>query len=124
MYKSVNIGEKVVNLLANAATPVRYKMVFRQDLMVELNQINKATRDDAEVTDIISRLAYVMARQADSKDENFDMGKANADDYIDWLEEFGPTDFLRASEAIIELYFGDMRGNSKPKKGKGRQTEN
>ena len=40
MLRTVQIGEKEVNLLANAATPIRYKMVFGDDIMVSLYLIS------------------------------------------------------------------------------------
>ena len=65
MLKTIQIGEKEVNLLANAATPFRYKMVFGEDIMVALNQINNSRRDEGEVMDIAPQLAFIMSKQAE-----------------------------------------------------------
>ena len=65
MLRTVQVGEKDLNLLANAATPIRYKMVFGEDLMVAFNQINSEKRDTGEILDITSQLAYIMNCQAE-----------------------------------------------------------
>ena len=54
MLRIVNIGGKEIDLLANAATPIRYKMVFGEDIMVAFNQINGKKRDEGEILDISS----------------------------------------------------------------------
>ena len=119
MLKTVQIGEKEVNLLANAATPIRYKMVFGEDVMVAFNQINEKMRDTGEILDITSQLAYIMNRQAEcSKDE---LKALTKDTYIDWLEDFDSMAFVNASEVIINTYLGTTGTTSKSKNVASRQ---
>lgn len=125
MLKIIEVGKQPLALLSNGATPIRYKLTFKNDLMVELNEMNAGKRDDAEVVDMVSRLAYVMAKQAEAQ-TNGDrtiMSKLGFDDYIEWLEQFETMDFAHASREIMNLYIGQTEGDSKPKKGEGRQSE-
>lgn len=124
MLKSINVGKQPLELLSNGATPIRYKLTFKNDLMVELNQMNNGKKDEAEVVDIVSRLAYIMAQQAQSQttgDKSI-ITKMSFDNYIEWLENFEAMDFIFASTEVINLYLGQSEGDSKPKKGEGRQS--
>ena len=56
MRGTITFGDKPTELVANGATPVLYKRVFRRDF---LNSANKA--DDM---DIYVELAFIMAKQA------------------------------------------------------------
>lgn len=124
MLKSINVGKQPLELLSNGATPIRYKLTFKNDLMVELNQMNNGKKDEAEVVDIVSRLAYIMAQQAQAQttgDKSI-ITKMSFDNYIEWLENFEAMDFIFASTEVINLYLGQSEGDSKPKKGEGRQS--
>lgn len=121
MLKTVQIGEKELNLLANAATPIRYKMVFGEDIMVAFNQINSEKRDTGEVLNITSQLAFIMNCQAEYEKKALSM--VSKESYLEWLEDFGSMDFVNASEAIINTYLGTTGTSSKTKKGEGRPKE-
>lgn len=113
MKKNIKVGEKELNLLANAATPIRYKMVFGDDIMVVFNQINNNKRDSGEILDITSQLAYIMNCQAEC-DKN-ELKNLSRETYIEWLEEFEAMDFVNSSEAIINAYLGTTDTTSKSK---------
>jgi hypothetical protein len=118
MNKVITVGEKEVNLLANAATPIRYKMVFGEDVMVAFNQITNAKRDSGEILDIVSQLAYIMNAQATmDRDE---LKKLNRETFIEWLEDFGAMDFVNASEEIINTYLEQSGTDSKSKNAASR----
>ena len=121
MLRTVQIGEKEVNLLANAATPIRYKMVFGEDIMVAFNQINSEKRDTGEVLNITSQLAYIMNCQAEY--DKRALSTVSKESYLDWLEGFGPMDFVNASEAIINTYLNTTGTTSTSKKEDGRPKE-
>ena len=118
MLKQITVGEKELNLLANAATPIRYKMVFGSDLMVEFNQLNTGKKDGGEMLEITTQLAFIMNRQADC--DKRELAALSKDSYIEWLEDFGPMDFVNASEEIINTYLGTTGTSSKPKKAAGQ----
>lgn len=121
MLRTVQVGEKELNLLANAATPIRYKMVFGEDIMVAFNQINSEKRDTGEVLNITSQLAYIMNCQAEYDKKALSM--VSKESYLEWLEDFGSMDFVNASEAIINTYLDTTGTSSKTKKGEGRPKE-
>ena len=120
MLKTVQIGEKEVNLLANAATPFRYKMVFGEDIMVALNQINNSKRDEGEVIDIASQLAFIMNKQVELDREA--LKALTKDEYIEWLEEFESMDFVNATNEIFDLYLGTTKTTSKSKNAANRRN--
>ena len=120
MLKTIQIGEKEVNLLANAATPFRYKMVFGEDIMVALNQINNSRRDEGEVMDIAPQLAFIMSKQAELDREA--LKALTKDEYIEWLEEFESMDFVNATNEIFDLYLGTTKTTSKSKNAANRRT--
>lgn len=110
MYRSVKIGDKDINLLANGATPIRYRMVFGRDILSELQ---KADQDGGLLASSISELAYIMAMSAD---ESVDMNKLNVEKYVEWLEQFEAFDITMASEDIIDVYMGNTKTTSEIKK--------
>ena len=119
MLQTVKVGEKELNLLANAATPIRYKMVFGEDIMVAFNQINGKKRDEGEILDISSQLAFIMNKQATCDREA--LKGLTKEVYIEWLEDFGPMDFVNASTEIFNTYLGTTGTTSKPKNVASRQ---
>lgn len=109
MYKEIKIGEKVVPMLSNGATPIRYRQLFHKDLL------NSFTSDGNKVTLVaedVPELAYILAMSAEKKD----MSTLNMESYIEWLEQFEAMDILMSSEQIYAVYFGNMMTTSEPKK--------
>lgn len=111
MIKSVTIGDKEVILVANGATPYRYKQVFGSDIMKELTYITE-TEDTGKVIDTVSKLAYIMKSQA----EKADMNTLDEESFITWLENFEPMDFVSYSKDIISVYMNNMKSDSVAKK--------
>lgn len=107
MYKTVKIDGKEMELAANAATPFRYKQVFKSDLFAVLGNEKRAEEEGAEV---VTKLAYIMHHQA-KKD---DMGKLNEDDFITWLEGFSAMAFIDVAEEIINVYMDSTTGTATP----------
>lgn len=95
MRKDVEIGGKTVTLEANAATPYRYRMIFHKDL---LTLLSTARADDATTIDIMSELAFVMAKQA----EKADMSKLTEGMFLEWLEGFEPEAFI-SEEVVVQV---------------------
>ncbi len=110
MYRTVKIGEKDINLLANGATPIRYRMVFGRDILSELQ---KADQDGGLLASSIAELAFIMAMSAD---DSVDMNKLNVEKYVEWLEQFEAFDITMASEDIIDVYMGNTKTTSEIKK--------
>lgn len=102
-YGIIKIGEKEVPMRATAATPHRYKQVFRSDVMPYFEESCKAS--PSEYAEMISKLAYIMAKSA----EGADMTKLSQEDYFSWLDGFNAFDFATSENviAIANIYAGN-----------------
>ena len=116
MFGKIHAGGKTLEVLANAATQIRYKQVFHRNLMGFF--LGKGTDEDNAET--VQELAYIMARAA----ERADMGKLSYDDYIEWLEGFEPLAFANQETAseIIDVYQGNQIADSEVKKNPDQLT--
>lgn len=122
MYRELKIGEITVPMLANGATPYRFNLVFKKDLITEFQG---AEDNAARVTAVIPELAFIMAMAAKAKEEKIDMNLLNQEMYLEWLEQFNPMDIPMVSEEIVDIYMANNKTASEPKKkGKGKQSEN
>lgn len=112
MYKEIKLntptGEvRTVPMLANAATPIRYKMIFGKDLL------KSAINSDGDIdTEIISKLAYLMSKQS----AKVDLRMLNEDEYITWLEDFDSMAFVNNARDIFDVYLSSKGNTSKAKK--------
>lgn len=107
MYTTILVDGKEMGLSANAATPFRYKQVFKSDLFAVLGNEKRAEEEGAEV---VTRLAYIMHNQA----EKADMNKLNEDDFITWLEGFSAMAFINVADEIINAYMDSTIGTATP----------
>ena len=107
MRGTIDFGGKPVELVANGATPVLYKRVFRRDF---LNSANKA--DDM---DIYVELAFVMAKQAEKPLPEL-INSLKYEDYLKWVEGFGAMDVVEKVTDIFALYQGQAVQTSVSKK--------
>lgn len=107
MRKTVKIGSENTELVANAASPYLYKMIFKEDF---LKQLTEAEPD----LDAIQKMTFVMAKQGELTSMTALAG-LSPNDYIEWLLQYEPMDILTASEEIMKLYLGQAKGTSVPK---------
>lgn len=107
MYKKLEIEGKEIEFVANAATPFRFKQIFKKDLLSILGNEDKAQNEGVEA---VTELAFIMAKQA----EKADMNKLNYDMFIDWLEDFGSMAFVENAEAILNVYMESSVSTSTP----------
>ena len=122
MFKNIEIGGITVPMLANGATPIRYRQVFHKDIITEFQQ---AQDDYSKVVNSMPELAFIMAMQATAQDGAIDLNLLDEDAYLEWVEQFGAMDLPMASEQIINLYLGNNATSSEPKKKvKEKQNEN
>ena len=115
MYGEIKVGGINVPMLANAATPLRYKQLFGKDLLTEFQG---AQDDQAKVVESIPELAFIMAMAAKAKEGKQDLNLINQAKYMEWLEQFDPMDLPMVSEQIVNLYLGNTVTSSEPKKSK------
>lgn len=110
MYREIKVGKGTVPMLANGATPLRYRMIFKKDILKEFQQVEGNNYSIA--VDTVSELAFILAKAA----EKADMNKLNMETYIEWLEQFEPFDLTEALEDIVDLYVGNIETTSEVKK--------
>lgn len=91
MEKKVTIGDKEVLFKANASTPLRYRAMFKSDLLKDMERLQKENDDTTPVL----QLAFVMAKQADPT--------LNLDIY-DWLDQFEMIPFYNAMPEFLALW--------------------
>lgn len=113
MFKEVKIGDITIPMLANGATPLRYKLLFGRDL---ISEFQNAEKDATKVVDCIPELAFIMAKAAEAKEGKVDLNLLDQKAFLAWLEQFGPMDLPMASEEIINLYMGNAITAVEPKK--------
>lgn len=117
MYKEIKVGDITVPMLANGATPFRYKLIFGKDLMAEFQGAeDNATR----AMESLPELAFIMAMAAEAKEGKKDLNLLNQQMYLEWLEQFGPMDLPMAADEIVNLYTGNMETKSESKKKEKR----
>ena len=107
MRGTIDFGGKPVELVANGATPVLYKRVFRRDF---LSSANKA--DDM---DVYVELAFIMAKQAEKPMAEL-INSLKYEDYLEWVEGFGAMDIVEKVSDIFALYQGQAVQTSVSKK--------
>lgn len=113
MLKTIKLnGGKELTLTANAATPFRFKQLFGEDLLQILQKTTKAGKNNLEITETISQLAFVMQKQA----EKADLSSVTETDFYAWLEEFEPMDFAWAAKDIISIYMQTTQPSVEAKK--------
>ena len=107
MFKTLTIDGKAMEFAANAATPFRYKQVFKKDLFAILGNEDKAQNEGVEA---VTELAFIMAKQA----EKTDMNKLNYDEFMVWLEDFSGMAFVNVAEDILNVYMDSTVGTATP----------
>ena len=107
MRGTIDFGGKPVELVANGATPVLYKRVFRRDF---LSSANKA--DDM---DVYVELAFIMAKQAEKPLSELING-LKYEDYLEWVQDFEAMDIITKVTDIFSLYQGQAVQTSVSKK--------
>ena len=110
MYGKITIGEKEVEMLANAATPYYYNQVFHEDFFEQSQKMNENT--SGMTVEVFTKIAFIMAKQAEKKD----MSKVNEGQFMKWLGDFEPMDLPNAMPEIVDLYMGNKAGTATPKK--------
>ena len=116
MYGTATIGGKDVEMVANAASPYRFKQIFREDFLKRAIETNG---NEAESVDLFVKMGFIMAKQA----EKADFGKLNEDSFFLWLEDFEPSDVQMAAGEIANIYAGNAETKALPKKEADRQSE-
>lgn len=113
MRGKVFIDGKEVEMVANAATPYRFKQAFHEDYFLISRKFadeKDAAVSDAVASDLFIKLGYVMAMQAAGKEKML-----SYDGFMAWLGEYEPNALLEAVNEIAMLYKGQEKTDAVPK---------
>jgi len=111
MEREITIGEKKIPMRATAATALRYREVFKEDLLARLDIARKDMHSYGNI-ELYERLAYIMAASAEKKD----MSKLSSADFDEWLDGFEFVDMIEAGIDIMNLYYGNKETTANAKK--------
>lgn len=117
MVEKIKIGEKEMEFKSSAATPILYKKLYKEDLLVDLSSL-KGIKDKyqqgAKMTELVDQLAYIMYAEANLSANELFM-KLNLNDYIAWLMSIETAELEKNSASIIKLYQGNTSTTSTTK---------
>lgn len=102
MEKIIEIDGQKVNMKATAATPRKYRIMFRRDIMSDMMTLSKSLKNaesgEAEFSrmdlEIFENVAFIMAKQGGSK----------AADIDEWLDNFKMFDIYTVLPQILEMW--------------------
>lgn len=121
MRSVIRIGQREVAVESNAATAIRYKQIFKRELLKDLAKLeNVEDVDKLDAIEYTSKLAYVMNMQ-----NRKEIKEASEEGYIAWMEEFEEADFQdpAAITSILNVWNRNITTTSELKKTKVNSKE-
>lgn len=109
MRRIINIDGKDVPFAASAATVIYYRNTFNADLIRDFNKLNEQGTEQlsTDVVETFSRLAYTMAKQANS---------AIPETVEEWLDSFDVFPIQDIFPEISDLWAKSLGTTVIPKK--------
>ena len=124
-------AQREIDFRSSAATRLFYKNVFHRDLYRDLKELDEETEPDktenppdldkaenppdldktGAVVDIVTRLAYIMAQEAEGLTK---AAGASCDGYLAWLAELDEMDLLGNGAQILAIYQASAEPTSTP----------
>lgn len=130
MYKSIKLnnakGEAIeVGFLANAATPLRYKMTFHSDLITKFANAKQDTDEGVKYDiDFLPELSFIMAMQSKAADnDEIKLEKLGYKEFLNWLEGLDSFTLEENAEEIVSVYYGNTETTSEAKKNNEEPSE-
>lgn len=115
MNKSITFeGGREVAFTSNAATPIRYRQLYGENLMTAITQSGAEHLS----MEMIKRLAYIMTLQATGGD----FRGASEETMISWLEQFEEMDLIEHAQEIFAIWIDNTKRTSTAKKKDGRPS--
>lgn len=116
MRGKVKIGDKEVEMLANAASPILYKRVFRRDWFKTLSESQEDASGIESIT-YFEEMGFIMAMQATLPTDK--LISLSYEDYLNWAGRFESEDLMMVVGDIATIYKGQEETSSVPKKEDG-----
>ena len=108
MKKTITIDGKEITFVATARTPLLYKQYIGRELFKDMTRMQK---DQSVAADVLSKLAYVMAKQADPEIGGID----------EWFDSFGLFSLYSALPKLSDMWAVETATSVETKKKAGRQ---
>lgn len=112
MYKVIKIDDRDIPMEANAATCIRYRLLFHKNLD------DLWTGENENKSECCAELAYIMAMSAAHED----MNTLSYDSFLEWLAGFSGLAFLNAFPDIYNIYAGNAETEVDAKKNSDQQN--
>lgn len=110
MIKTVTIAGIPVELKATGSTLLKYRNWFGRDLIDDFKAVTKEFASDGSVSgeafDIVAKLTYTMAKQAD---------KSIPNDLEEWLDQFETFPISDFAADVVTFWASTLQSNSKVK---------
>lgn len=110
MLKTVTIAGIPVELKATGSTLLKYRNWFGRDLIADFKAVQRSFESEGEVSgevfDIIAKLTYTMAKQAD---------KTISNDYEEWLDQFDSFPVSEFAADVVTFWASTLQSKSEPK---------
>lgn len=119
MEKIINVGGKDIKFKATAKTPLLYRTFLKRDIFKDIGKMQSNFRKiqegdeedvaqiETETVNILQMIAYVMAKQADSKITS---------DYDEWIDQFDMFAFYPVLNDILGLWGMNLEQEAQAKK--------
>lgn len=116
MEKNIKIGNIDCHLKTSAAVPKIYRMKFKRDIFVDMEQLkidvskkkkNEGSGLSVEVLELFENIAYIIHKHGDPN---------QPDDIMEWLEQFETFDIYQVLPEIFEMWGLEQQQMSTPKK--------
>lgn len=115
-------AQRKIDFRSSAATRLFYKNVYHRDLYRDLKELEEGTEPDktenppdldktGAVVDIVTRLAYIMAQEAEGLTK---ATGASCDGYLAWLADLDEMDLLGNGAQILSIYQAGAEPTSTP----------
>lgn len=103
MKRIITIDDQEVTFVATGKTPILYKQWTGHDLFSDMTKLQE---DPTDTVEVFSRLAYVMAKQADGT-----IGEME-----EWLDGFGMFSLYQALAELTDMWKVETATTSTAKK--------
>ena len=118
MERVIKIGNKDVKCRSSAATYIKYRRIFKEDLFRTLQDMTKDIGDDGTIPDgalaTLLQAAYIMAGQADPK---------MTDDFDTWVDQFELMESINGIQEVFGILMGDQVTIDEAKKKSDQLSE-
>lgn len=121
MKGNININGQEHPFASNGATPVYYRIIFKEDFLKVFQDIQEGKVTETEAIDCLTKLAYVMNLQAkalegDKASRSTLRTGGKEYGFIEWLEGFEALDIPLIAPDLFNLYQGEAVQIEEPKK--------